>query len=141
MTMTDLQTTNEPASTVSRRSAQVIEIDEFRTWEKKSVRKEPDLLDIDEFFASQYDDAGYVVEARARLAEHVADEHGSRSLKALRLSRGLSQADLAEAAGTNQPHIARIESGATGINFATAMRISRALSISSDELAEIIGIE
>lgn len=141
MTTNSSRIANESPSTLSRRPAEVFELDEYRTWDQQSARRESDLLNIDEFFASQQDDDAYVAEARARLADRVAEEYGPRSLKAIRLSRSISQSELADAASTTQPHIARIESGATGIHFTTAMRISRALGISSDELAEIIGIE
>ena len=51
------------------------------------------------------------------------------SLIALRRRRGMSQDDLAEAVGTKQPAIARIESGRyRGMSVATLEKMARALN-------------
>jgi transcriptional regulator with XRE-family HTH domain len=55
--------------------------------------------------------------------------HFGQEVKALRLERGLSQAELAEAAGTSEEWIRRIERGARSPSFDTLEAISRALGV------------
>jgi DNA-binding XRE family transcriptional regulator len=52
-----------------------------------------------------------------------------------RSKRGLTQAALAKAAGTTQPHIADLESGKHGGSFEMMIRIAKALKIGVDSLA------
>ena len=52
-----------------------------------------------------------------------------------RAKRGLTQARLAKAAGTTQPHIADIESGKHGASFDLMARIAKALRVKIDDLA------
>lgn len=60
------------------------------------------------------------------------------SLAALRLSRGYSQQQLANALGTSQSHIAKIEAGLVSIQWETGVRIAGALGITLDELQPLI---
>jgi ribosome-binding protein aMBF1 (putative translation factor) len=60
------------------------------------------------------------------------------SLAKLRLSRGMSQTQLAEAIGTSQPHIAKIEAGALQLFWSTAIKIADALAVSLDELRPLL---
>ena len=51
-----------------------------------------------------------------------------RSILALRLERGMTQAELAQAAGTKQPAIARLESGRhRGVSLTTLEKLAHAL--------------
>ena len=52
-----------------------------------------------------------------------------------RAKRGLTQAALAKAAGTTQPHVADLESGKHGGSLEIMARIARALRVSLDDLA------
>ena len=52
-----------------------------------------------------------------------------------RAKRGITQAALAKAAGTTQPHIADLESGKHGGSLEIMARIARALNIAVDSLA------
>ncbi|MBB2930991.1 helix-turn-helix domain-containing protein [Paraburkholderia silvatlantica] len=60
------------------------------------------------------------------------------SIAAARLRAGLSQAKLAEAIGTSQSHIAKIEAGKVQIQFATAAQLADALKITLDSLRGLI---
>lgn len=51
-----------------------------------------------------------------------------------RARRGMTQASLAKAAGTTQPHIADLESGKRGGSLEVMARIAKALDISVDSL-------
>lgn len=57
---------------------------------------------------------------------------GPPTLAALRLARGLSQRQLAEACGLKQPHIARYEAGLHEPRIAIAAKIAHALDVSLD---------
>lgn len=56
------------------------------------------------------------------------------TLRTLRLRRGLSQAQLAEAIGTQQPHVARIEAGKADLLLHTCRRIAEVLAIDLNTL-------
>lgn len=60
------------------------------------------------------------------------------SIAAARLQAGFSQAKLAEAIGTSQSHIAKIEAGKVQIQFSTATQLADALHISLDSLRRLI---
>jgi DNA-binding XRE family transcriptional regulator len=57
----------------------------------------------------------------------------------LRLSRGWSQKRLADAIGTSQPHIARIENGRVKVLLATANQLAKALGASLDQINAALG--
>lgn len=60
------------------------------------------------------------------------------SLRTLRLRKGLSQAQLAEAIGTQQPHIARIERGQADPQLDTCRRIARTLGVDLNTLGQAL---
>lgn len=77
--------------------------------------------------------------ARRRLAARLKDDIGG--LAALRLARGLSQKQLAEAVGTSQPHIARIENGRDNVLLATANQLATALGVSLEDVNSALGFD
>lgn len=58
---------------------------------------------------------------------------GSR-IKAVRISRGMSQADLAVEASFSLPLISNIERGKTGMQLETFVKVAEALQVSADYL-------
>jgi DNA-binding Xre family transcriptional regulator len=77
-------------------------------------------------------------QARKRLSPNFHDASNC-DLRGLRLQRGLSQAQLAEAAETTQPYIARIEAGrAPNVTITTLRSLSIALDRSLSELDEAL---
>lgn len=79
--------------------------------------------------------------ARARQAlGEVAYAKKPHSLAGIRMSKGLSQSQLAKLVGTTQPHLSRIEHGGEKIYLDTAKRLAVALGISLDELAAAIDV-
>lgn len=58
---------------------------------------------------------------------------GSR-IKAVRISRGMSQADLAVEASVSLPPISNIERGKTGMQLETFVKVAEALQVSADYL-------
>lgn len=72
-------------------------------------------------------------DARRWVADSFYGEEGE-TVRTLRLRKGLSQAALATAIGTSQPHIARIESGTGNVTIDTCRRLMRALEIDMNTL-------
>ena len=58
---------------------------------------------------------------------------GSR-IKAVRISRGMSQADLAVEASVSLPLISNIDRGTTGMHLETFVNVAEALQVSADYL-------
>lgn len=77
--------------------------------------------------------------ARRRLAQKLGPTGGG--LATLRLSKGLSQKQVAEAIGTSQPHIARIENGRDNVLLATANQLARALDVTLNDINAALGFE
>lgn len=75
--------------------------------------------------------------ARQRLAVKIGDA-AQFSLTALRLSKGISQAKLAELIDSQQPYIARIEKGDADVMFSTIEKLAKALNVSIGEVAEAV---
>ena len=60
------------------------------------------------------------------------------TLRTLRLRKGMSQAQLAEAIGTQQPHVARIENGQADLRLETCRRIAGVLGIDLNTLDQAL---
>ena len=60
------------------------------------------------------------------------------TMRTLRLRRGWSQAQLAEAIGTQQPHVARIERGQADPQLGTCRRIAHALGVDLNTLDQAL---
>ena len=71
--------------------------------------------------------------ARAWIADSVLAGKPA-TLRTLRLQRGMSQAQLAEAIGTQQPYIARVESGSADLRLDTCRRLAAALGVDLNAL-------
>lgn len=74
-----------------------------------------------------------LAEARGWLADTFHEEI-DQTLRALRLRKGWSQADLARQIGTSQPHIARVELGEGNPTIDTCRRLAAALEIDLNTL-------
>lgn len=83
---------------------------------------------IGEFEGDDATASAHLADARRNLAATLYAEE-AKTLSALRLSEGLSQAQLAERAGTYQPYIARIERGQADPSSDMIARIAQALNI------------
>lgn len=70
--------------------------------------------------------------ARQKLAARLADDE--ISLAKLRLAKGMSQAQLADAMGKKQPYVARLETGSNDLQVSTVEALARALSVSPAEV-------
>jgi DNA-binding XRE family transcriptional regulator len=77
--------------------------------------------------------------ALARARQRLANELYPRpSLSALRLQRGLSQAEMARRIGTSQSHLSRIESGQEDPRRTTLVKIARELGETLDVVSNAI---
>jgi DNA-binding XRE family transcriptional regulator len=96
----------------------------------------PGFSDVDAVIAELSRDpaiAGEIARARQELVE-AAPDGAIRGLAAMRLRHGLSQKQLAEAIGTKQPHIARLEAGDQSAYVSTLQRIAKALNEPIDKV-------
>lgn len=76
-----------------------------------------------------------VARARRELAAMLSHD-SIAPLSALRLERGLSQSDLAHAAGMKQPQLSRLESGQhETVLLSTVQRLASALGVSLERVA------
>lgn len=85
--------------------------------------------------------AAGLAKARQRLAQSVsaqAEASKPSSLSALRLQAGLSQSQLAQKMGTQQPAVARFEKDPSVMQYATMSAIARALGCKVGDVADII---
>lgn len=89
-------------------------------------------VDIDDLLMSLEQDEGFAAEmsdARKWLSDGLPSD-----LSSLRLSRGLSQAQLAKAVGLQQPNISAIESGNRKPEYETARKIAAVLGVTTDDI-------
>jgi DNA-binding Xre family transcriptional regulator len=96
--------------------------------------------DIDKVVASRERDTSrriHLERARQVLAERLYADV-TVTLAVLRLRKGWSQRQLADAAGTSQAHIARIESGREDVRLGTLRRIAGALGVSVGDVVAAV---
>lgn len=95
---------------------------------------------IDDFIAELSQDAAFENELRAARHRRAFDLEAreGKTLKVLRLSRGMSQAELAVRIGMKQPHIARIERGHNCPTWQTCRRLAEALGVDLNTLDEYL---
>lgn len=62
------------------------------------------------------------------------------AIRAIRMSLGIKQQDLAERAGISPSHMNKIESGAESGRFETIARIARELGVAVDAIAPVITV-
>ncbi len=85
--------------------------------------------------------AAGLAKARQRLGRSIlaqAESSKPSSLSALRLQAGLSQSQLAQKMGTQQPAVARFEKDPSVMQYATMSAIARALGCKVGDVADII---
>ena len=94
------------------------------TYVRKSIQNDPSLEQL-------------LREARMELAGEIASTAGRVNLATLRMQKGLSQAELATAIGSKQPHIARIEAG-QGVVHETMKKLAQALDVDMNTLSQVL---
>ncbi len=81
--------------------------------------------------------AKHLSEARKELSNALY-EKDTKTLSMLRLAAGLSQVQLANLAGTSQPHLARIEQGKNDPGTDTIAKIAKALNLNNLDVFQAI---
>lgn len=116
-----------PSTDVVERTVHV-----FRDKSTKIVEE----VDIDDLVMSLQQIDGFgeeMVKARAWLAEDLP-----KDLTSLRLSRGLSQSQLATLVGQRQPNISAIESGSRKPDRETVRKIAAALDVAIEDIYDAL---
>jgi DNA-binding XRE family transcriptional regulator len=129
--------TSTPAATTAPPCAQILE---FPGTAPAEAPIPPGFTTIDQLIAEfERDPASKEELQRGRqwLAKSVLGEQ-PQSLRVLRLRKGMSQAQLAEAIGTQQPHIARIERGQADVRLETCRRIAQVLGVDLNTLDQAL---
>ena len=132
--------TSTPAATTAPPRAKVLE---FPGYAPDAAPVPPGYTTIDELIEEfERDPASKEELRRGRqwLAKTVLRDQ-PQSLRILRLRKGLSQAQLAAAIGTQQPHIARIESGQADVRLETCRRIAQVLGVDLNTLDQALRSE
>ena len=78
--------------------------------------------------------AAALARARQRLASVLTENTSNPSLTSLRLAKGLSQANLAQAIGTQQSYIARIERNGNDLRATTIKQLAKVLGVTCDQI-------
>lgn len=119
-------------------TGQIIRTDAYR-WGGTAPKAVPGAVGIDNLIDEFSVDAEFregLREGRQWIAE--AAHPKGKSLRALRLERGLSQKELAAMLNTQQPYIARIEAGKTSPQIDTVKRLADALEVDYGDLCKIL---
>lgn len=127
--------TSEATSSVSK--CPVINITDYR---KAQVAIPPNCHPISKVaaeWAQNEQRRQMLAEARQWLANTFHGQDGD-TVRALRLRRGWSQSQLAEAIKTSQSHIARIERGTENVTIQTCRRLCVALAIDMNTLDQAL---
>lgn len=127
--------TSEATSSVSK--CPVINITDYR---RVQVAIPPNCRPISEVAAEWAQDEQrrqMLAEARQWLANTFHGQDGD-TVRALRLRRGWSQSQLAEAIKTSQSHVARIERGTENVTIQTCRRLCAALGIDMNTLDQAL---
>jgi DNA-binding XRE family transcriptional regulator len=127
---------NQPAETST--SPSLAPLYELRVPELK-IELPDGYARIREYVAGQETNPEMAAEiraARATLAAVIQTKDNKATLRSMRLSRGMSQTQLAAKVGTSQSQVARIETGNQDPTIATLARFAVALEASIGEVAE-----
>lgn len=110
----------------------LFKIFDFRTIAYKGAEDE---VDIEDYIQAQDADTRAAI---ADAALWVADEFyaGQQTLSSLRLRAKLTQRQLAEKCGVEQPHISRYETGRVEPKITHASKMAGALGVSLDDFAQ-----
>lgn len=71
----------------------------------------------------------HIVQAKTELSAEIERDTGAPTLRTLRLRQGLSQQELADAVGSVQVQISRLETGRQEMGLAFAARLAKALDV------------
>lgn len=96
-----------------------------------------------EDFVKELYEAGYesaIRGGRQELSKALQNSERKKSLKTIRLARGLSQHELAKKAGLQQYQVSRYEAGKEYPSAPTIMKLCKVLNIDQNTFFELLGI-
>jgi len=131
------KTVGEAGTATSRTRCQVFSFDDYAASQPPAPARHSTIDDLVEEW-EQDDQGRAALEAGRRwVADSFYREDGD-TVRTLRLRMGWSQTRLAEALGTSQSHVARIERGTENLTIETCRKLAQALEIDLNTLNEAL---
>ncbi len=130
---------------VSRAGSQVVSarVDIQRNYDLSSLQRTPKVeggKSVNEYLSKFKGDPA-IEASLSNGAKWVADNYypGERSIRALRLQKGLSQEDLALRIGSKQSYVSRIENGEVDLQLSTVRKLAAALETDINTINDYYG--
>lgn len=127
----------ETGTATSRTRCQVFAFESFTAPRPQAPAKYSSISQLATEWERDADGRAALEEGRQWVADAFYGEDGD-TVRTLRLRKGWSQARLAEALATSQPHVARIERGTENLTIETCRKLSRALGIDLNTLDQAL---
>jgi ribosome-binding protein aMBF1 (putative translation factor) len=127
----------ETGAATSRTRCQVFAFEAYTAPPPKAPVKHSSISQLAAEWEQDAECRAVLEEGRQWLADTFYGEDGD-TVRTLRLRKGWSQARLAEALATSQPHVARIERGTENLTIETCRKLSRALDIDLNTLDQAL---
>ncbi|WP_293652901.1 helix-turn-helix domain-containing protein [Thiolapillus sp.] len=127
----------DSGTATSRTRCQVFAFEAYTTPSPQAPAKHSSISQLSAEWEGDAKGRAALEEGRQWVADTFYGEDGD-TVRTLRLRKGWSQARLAEALATSQPHIARIERGRENLTIETCRKLTRALEIDLNTLDQAL---
>ncbi len=127
----------ESGAATSRTRCQVFAFEAYSTPSPQAPSKHSSISQLAAEWEQDAEGRAALEEGRQWVADTFYGDDGD-TVRALRLRKGWSQARLAEALATSQPHVARIERGTENLTIETCRKLARALGIDLNTLDQAL---
>lgn len=112
-------------------------------WGDELYKDHPESMSYEDFekelYAEGYEDS--IREGRREYGEYFEETEKKKSLRSVRLAKGLSQDELAELAGVRQYQVSRYEARKELPSMTTALRLCKVLGVDANTFFEIMGLK
>ncbi len=127
----------EAGAATSRTRCQVFTFEAYTDSQPQVPAKHTSISQLAAEWAQDATGRAALEEGRQWVADTFYGDNGD-TVRTLRLRKGWSQAQLAKALATSQPHIARIERGTENLTIETCRKLSKALGIDLNSLDQAL---
>ena len=123
--------------TTSRTRCQVFTFEAYAAPQPQALAKHTSIRELMGQWEQDQEKRIALEEGRRWIADTFYGEDGD-TVRTLRLGKGWSQTRLAEALGTSQSHVARIERGTENLTIETCRKLATALDIDMNTLDQVL---